>query len=176
MKIKFAETPTELKLIDEETGVQFFEKYYEARMAMYRSDGYFGVNRVFVFRDIRYQNKDGNSDIEFYARRIERTDIPVAERGPYVQGYGYEIDIDEFNDCFAEYANNQPEKLEQVSSYVKELLERYMGTAKEKNIQFKKGVNHPRKKYGLVGSIVDDIEINERIMKSLKKADKDSNN
>jgi hypothetical protein len=158
------------RTVDDETGVELFQKYFrEGQDALMHDIGLFRHNIV-VYRDPTYRSSQGISDIEFYARSL----IKEPEEKPYTGSrrfpksgavaplgsriLGFEIDSEEFDDAFREYAGRDQNRLLQIRTHVTDALLSFFAFPRDKVVQFREGVNRPRKRYGLHSGIVRDLD------------------
>lgn len=131
-----------LHFIEEETGIEFFEKDVDERMARFATEGWdtrLTSNITFVFRDPRWAGNDGSGNIEFSAKPLTRTAKETYSDGssfPYTEVYGFEIPPRPFLDSFKEYVGSDDRKLARLKAFVTDAILTYLGSAQDKRVIF----------------------------------------
>jgi hypothetical protein len=159
------------RAVDDETGIEVFEKYFRERQSALVHDVGGFRHEIFVYRDPAYRSLRGIRDIEFYVRALAEEPKEQAIRSskrppkrtsdamiPLGSRYlGFEIDSEEFDDTFREYAGGKSERLMQARARVNDAPLSLFAFPKDKIVVFRKGVNHPRRRYALFHGIVQDV-------------------
>jgi hypothetical protein len=157
------------RVVDDKTGIEVFEKYFREREAALLHDVGDFRHQIFIYRDPTYRSAQGIRDIEFYVRalvqesekppiyasgKVPKSDAVIPRGSRYL---GFEIDIEEFDDTFREYAQGSQERMQEVRARVSDALVAIFANPKDKVVHFRRGMNQPRKRYALVHGIVQDV-------------------
>jgi len=129
-------------LVDEDTGIEFFEKDLAARVKSWTREGvdFRRYGLVFVFRDPRWTGPNGTHDIEFKAVGRERPVERKYENDPKVyrgtQIYGIDIATADFVRSFAPYTGGDRTKTDEIRKYVTAAILSYLGTIPDTEVNF----------------------------------------
>jgi len=128
-------------LVDEESGIEFFEKNVDERFNRFATEGWdtrLTSPVTFVFRDPTWI-QSGGRDIELEAKALTRTARETYSDGrsyPYTQVYGFEIGSRAFTDSFRAYTAGDSAKLSHAKEFLTAALHIYMGKVEGKVVVF----------------------------------------
>jgi len=153
MAFRFSDTHNLYKVTDTSSGIEIIEKYSRERVMARLGDADVSwPGFVFVFHDPSAGNKNNECDTEFFARVLRREVEMKDSQGKtvkYRQVYGFDIDIDEFHEAFADYLKGAEDRQSLETTIRDALYAMYGSTLREFEVNLKKGVNCPRRKYVL---------------------------
>jgi hypothetical protein len=128
-------------LVDCDTGIEIIEKGWEYRQKILTMSGEdLDESFTFILRDPRYKGPLGQTDIEFTAARLGRTEESTIYMDRVIQiqiWYGFAIDTGDFNARFSHYAGGDEEKLASLREYVRGALLYYLDGVRGPIVHFK---------------------------------------
>jgi hypothetical protein len=121
-----------LHLVDDDSGIEFFEKNGPERVRRWIEEGEDSRRRgvTFVFRDTRWVTSDGGHNVEFRAigrpRILETKDSQTSKIFRTEVIYGFDIRGEEFYRSFAEYTGGDQAKIAQVRDFARAAILFYL--------------------------------------------------